>query len=117
MEFQLRDHPDLDYSFCKTIAERDRYFDVFVEYAKLSPEDILIQISVSNRGPEAAKIDPNAISQNIDRLISPDCFSHNLPVNLRSLLPERDDQPADAHTTDRVRAPGPPPCDPVVDVG
>ncbi|MGC1449192.1 MAG: hypothetical protein WA830_04065 [Candidatus Sulfotelmatobacter sp.] len=38
-------------------AEHDRYFDVFVEYAKLSPEDILIQISVSNRGPEAAKID------------------------------------------------------------
>ena len=30
---------------------------MFVEYAKQSPEDILIQISVSNRGPEAAKID------------------------------------------------------------
>jgi hypothetical protein len=30
----------------------DRYFDVFVEYAKNSPEDILIQISVVNRGPE-----------------------------------------------------------------
>ena len=31
----------------------DRYFDVFVEYAKVSPEDVLIQISISNRGPEA----------------------------------------------------------------
>src|SRR5262245_9974904 len=30
----------------------DRYFDVFVEYAKADPEDILIQISVVNRGPE-----------------------------------------------------------------
>ena len=30
----------------------DRYFDVFIEYAKNSPEDILIQISIINRGPE-----------------------------------------------------------------
>ena len=30
----------------------DRYFDVFVEYAKNSPEDILIQVSITNRGPE-----------------------------------------------------------------
>jgi len=30
----------------------DRYFDVFVEYAKNSPEDILIQISIINRGSE-----------------------------------------------------------------
>ena len=30
----------------------DRYFDVFVEYAKNSPEDILIQVSIINRGPE-----------------------------------------------------------------
>src|SRR5215469_7333131 len=31
-----------------------RYFDVFVEYAKQSPDDILIRITVANRGPEAA---------------------------------------------------------------
>ena len=30
----------------------DRYFDVFVEYAKADPEDILIRITVHNRGPE-----------------------------------------------------------------
>jgi hypothetical protein len=30
----------------------DRYFDIFVEYAKADPQDILIQISVVNRGPE-----------------------------------------------------------------
>ncbi len=34
----------------------DRYFDVFIEYAKESPEDILIKISVVNRGPEAAPL-------------------------------------------------------------
>jgi hypothetical protein len=34
----------------------DRYFDVFVEYAKAAPEDILIRISVCNRGPEAAPL-------------------------------------------------------------
>ena len=34
----------------------DRYFDVFVEYAKASPEDLLIRIQVSNRGPEAAEL-------------------------------------------------------------
>ena len=38
------------------VFDDDRYFDVFVEYAKASPEDILIQITVSNRGPEAATL-------------------------------------------------------------
>ena len=38
----------------RVIFNDDRYFDVFVEYAKQTPEDILIQISVCNRGPEAA---------------------------------------------------------------
>ena len=32
----------------------DRYFDVFVEYAKAAPEDILIRICAVNRGPEPA---------------------------------------------------------------
>ena len=34
----------------------DRYFDVFVEYAKGGPDDLLIRISVANRGPEAADL-------------------------------------------------------------
>src|SRR4029077_120497 len=34
----------------------DRYFDVFVEYAKVDTEDILIKITVANRGPEAANL-------------------------------------------------------------
>lgn len=35
------------------IFDNNRYFDVFVEYAKNTPEDILIQITVVNHGPEA----------------------------------------------------------------
>jgi len=38
------------------VFDQDRYFDVFVEYAKASPEDMLIQITVINRGPEAATL-------------------------------------------------------------
>jgi hypothetical protein len=38
------------------IFDEDRYFDVFVEYAKAAPEDILIEITVCNRGPEPAEI-------------------------------------------------------------
>jgi hypothetical protein len=34
----------------------DRYFDIVIEYAKASPSDILIQFTVSNRGPEAAPL-------------------------------------------------------------
>ncbi len=38
------------------IFDEDRYFDVFVEYAKADVEDLLIQVSVINRGPEAAPL-------------------------------------------------------------
>src|SRR5713101_6773133 len=33
-----------------------RYFDITVEYAKAAPEDILVRITVANRGPEAAPV-------------------------------------------------------------
>jgi Glycosyl hydrolase family 63 C-terminal domain len=39
------------------IFEEDRYFDVFVEYAKERPENILIRITVFNCGPERATLD------------------------------------------------------------
>ena len=39
------------------VFDDNRYFDVFVEYAKASPEDILVRITVANRGPEAASLD------------------------------------------------------------
>ena len=38
------------------IFDQDRYWDVIVEYAKASPEDILIRITATNRGPEAATL-------------------------------------------------------------
>jgi hypothetical protein len=38
------------------VFDGDRYFDVFAEYAKADPDDILIQITVANRGPEAATL-------------------------------------------------------------
>jgi hypothetical protein len=50
-----RGRDDLEYELIDTgIFNQDRYFDVFVEFAKETPTDILIQISVSNRGPEVA---------------------------------------------------------------
>ena len=52
-----RSREELEYELLDTgIFDDDRYFDVFVEYAKSDPEDILIRISVHNRGPEAAQI-------------------------------------------------------------
>ncbi len=38
------------------IFAQDRYFDVFIEYAKADVEDILIKITAANRGPEAATL-------------------------------------------------------------
>src|SRR6266852_2997002 len=38
------------------VFNENRYFDLFAEYAKASPDDILIRLSVANRGPEAAPI-------------------------------------------------------------
>src|SRR3954465_8506903 len=38
------------------IFDDDRYFDVFIEYAKAGPDDILMLVTVHNRGPETATI-------------------------------------------------------------
>jgi Glycosyl hydrolase family 63 C-terminal domain len=46
-EFELQD---------TGVFEENRYFDVFAEYAKESPDDILIRITVANRGPEPAPL-------------------------------------------------------------
>lgn len=52
-----RSRQEFEYELLDTgVFDQDRYFDVLVEYAKESPEDILIQISVHNRGPEAAEL-------------------------------------------------------------
>src|SRR5215475_1469317 len=48
---------DFEYELLDTgVFDDNRYFDVFVEYAKASPEDLLIRITAHNRGPESATL-------------------------------------------------------------
>jgi hypothetical protein len=52
-----RSREEMEYELLDTgVFNENRYFDVFVEYAKESPENILIKITVHNRGSEAADI-------------------------------------------------------------
>jgi hypothetical protein len=52
-----RGRQDLEYELLDTgVFDQDRYFDVFVEYAKAAPEDMVIEIRVFNRGPEPATL-------------------------------------------------------------
>ncbi len=52
-----RSREEMEYELLDTgIFKEDRYFDVFVEYAKAAPEDILVKITAVNRGPEAAEL-------------------------------------------------------------
>jgi Glycosyl hydrolase family 63 C-terminal domain len=53
-ENQRRSRQEPEFELLDTgVFDEDRYFDVLVEYAKDSPEDILVQITVTNQGPEA----------------------------------------------------------------
>jgi hypothetical protein len=52
-----RSRGEFEYELLDTgVFNDDRYFDVFVEYAKASPDDLLVRITVHNRGPEAARL-------------------------------------------------------------
>jgi hypothetical protein len=52
-----RTRDDMEYELLDTgIFDDDRYFDVFVEYAKEGADDILIRISVHNRGKQTARL-------------------------------------------------------------
>src|SRR5215475_12152979 len=52
-----RNRLEAEYELLDTgVFDDNRYFDVFVEYAKASPEDILIRLSATNRGPDAAPL-------------------------------------------------------------
>ncbi len=52
-----RTREEMEYELLDTgVFDNDRYFDVFVEYAKGDAEDILVKITAANRGPEAAEI-------------------------------------------------------------
>jgi len=52
-----RTRQELEYELLDTgVFEGDRYFDVEAEFAKASAEDVLLQVTVTNRGPEAATL-------------------------------------------------------------
>jgi hypothetical protein len=54
---RARSREELEYELLDTgVFDDDRYFDVFTEYAKGGPEDVLVRITVHNRGPEAARL-------------------------------------------------------------
>lgn len=56
-ENQRRGADEAEFELLDTgLFDQDRYFDVFVEYAKAAPEDILMRITVHNHGPEAAPL-------------------------------------------------------------
>ena len=56
-ENRKRTREDPEFELLDTgVFAGNRYFDVFVEYAKATPEDILIRIQVFNRGPEIAQL-------------------------------------------------------------
>jgi hypothetical protein len=52
-----RNRNEMEYELLDTgVFEQNRYFDIFIEYAKAGPEDILVQITAVNRGPAAAEL-------------------------------------------------------------
>jgi hypothetical protein len=52
-----RSRSESEYELLDTgVFDQDRYFDVFVEYAKASAEDILVRMTIFNRGPASAKL-------------------------------------------------------------
>lgn len=54
---RMRNRRQFEYELLDTgIFSDDRYFDVFVEYAKAATDEILIRITIANRGPEAATL-------------------------------------------------------------
>jgi Glycosyl hydrolase family 63 C-terminal domain len=56
-ENERRGRLDPEYEITDTDAfAEDRYFDVLVEYAKASPDDVLIRLTITNNGPEAAPL-------------------------------------------------------------
>jgi hypothetical protein len=55
---QVRTQAEREYELIDTgIFEGNRYFDIFIEYAKVSPLDIYIKISVHNQGPDTCTLD------------------------------------------------------------
>jgi len=56
-EGRRRGKQDAEFELVDTgVFEDGRYFDVTIEYAKASPDDVLIRLTIANRGPEAAPL-------------------------------------------------------------
>lgn len=56
-ENRRRGRHEPEYELTDTgVFDEDRYFDVFVEYAKASPDDLLIRVRAVNRGPDPAEL-------------------------------------------------------------
>jgi len=56
-ENRRRGRSEPEYELLDTgIFAEDRYFDVLVEYAKAAPDDLVIRISITNRGTDAAPL-------------------------------------------------------------
>jgi hypothetical protein len=56
-ENRRRSKRELEFELINTgVFDDNRYFDVFIEYAKAGPDDILIRIEATNRGPELADL-------------------------------------------------------------
>jgi hypothetical protein len=56
-ENHRRSKRELEFELINTgVFDDNRYFDVFIEYAKAAPDDILIRIEATNRGPELADL-------------------------------------------------------------
>ncbi len=54
---RARSRTEMEYELLDTgVFNDERYFDIFVEYAKEGPDDLLVQITVHNRGPEEASL-------------------------------------------------------------
>ncbi|MGC3997511.1 MAG: hypothetical protein QM767_08450 [Anaeromyxobacter sp.] len=65
-----RGRHELEYELLDTgVFDDDRYFDVFVEYAKASPEDILVQITVAQPRTRAGRAPPPADALVPQRLV------------------------------------------------
>jgi hypothetical protein len=55
---QDRNRHELEYELLDTgVFDDDRYFDVTVEYAKAAVDDIVMRVTVANRGPDSAEVD------------------------------------------------------------
>ncbi len=56
-ENHRRQRGDVEYELIDTgVFDENRYFDVVVEYAKTTPEDLFVRIHVTNRGPDSAEL-------------------------------------------------------------